>query len=103
MLIEVYFEVIRRHVVHYATRPAERRASFAVVHWNSAFRRRGSVGTHSSVAVQPDFGLDEPAITFHASGACANRFSPLSRQANGLATAPDGGGSASMMMAWNPG
>lgn len=83
-LMEVYFEVVRKHVVQSATQTTERRASFAGPR-NFAFRRRGSVGTFSSAAVQSDSGADDIAVTVHASGVDDGRLSMSSRPANGVA------------------
>jgi hypothetical protein len=84
-LMEVYFEVIRKHVVQNATQTTERRASFVGGPRVFAFRRRSSVGTHSSIAVRSDYGADEPAVTIHAAGVDAGRVSISSRPANGIA------------------
>lgn len=61
--MEVYFDVVRRHVVQNATLTTERRASFAAAPHNFAFRRRGSVASQSSIAVKSDFETDEPTAT----------------------------------------
>ncbi|KAK2591764.1 hypothetical protein QQS21_010554 [Conoideocrella luteorostrata] len=67
-LMEVYFEVVRKHVVQSATKTTRQRASFAKDPRNFALRRRGSVATRSSVAVQSDDGADETADAVRAGG-----------------------------------
>lgn len=84
-LMEVYFEVIRKHVVQLATQTTERRASFAGPR-NFAFRHRGSVGTFSSAAAHSDSGADDIAVTVHASGVDDSRLSMSSLPANGMTT-----------------